>query len=228
MFEQSFCISREDIPFLSGPLLRDGLLENRGACVFTGWVRRVSTGERGLSLGVTLPGTGHCNRWPWVQHIPGSAGLRPPRIPSGDGCAGTSARKSFMVCVPGLSQKRRSQRSPGDDALSHKPRRMQIEVVPEAGVPGGAGPVQGAPRCVCHSLQLSMISLEIPSLSSWYCSSSLTDKEIKTQECLFALSCVDGLQGGASTDLFPDLKTPQTLSFFSTFSTSEMNTFLNV
>lgn len=89
---------------------------------------------------------------------------------------------------------------------------------PEAGVPGGAGPVQGAPRCVRHSLQLSMISLEIPSLSSWYCSSSLTDKEIKIQECLFALSCVDGLQGGASTDLFPDLKTPQTLSLFSLHS----------
>lgn len=72
---------------------------------------------------------------------------------------------------------------------------MQIEVVPEAGVPGGAGPVQGAPRCVRHSLQLSMISLEIPSLSSWYCSSSLTDKEIKIQECLFALSCVDAFIG---------------------------------
>lgn len=101
---------------------------------------------------------------------------------------------------------------------------MQIEVVPEAGVPGGAGPVQGAPRCVRHSLQLSMISLEIPSLSSWYCSSSLTDKEIKIQECLFALSCVDGLQGGASTDLFPDLKTPHQNSSYAIYNVSDKKT----
>ena len=43
MPEKSFCTSREDFPISLGPLLRDGLLENRDACIFTDWVREVGT-----------------------------------------------------------------------------------------------------------------------------------------------------------------------------------------
>lgn len=99
MSEQSFCISREDIPFLSGPLLRDGLLENRGAYVFTGWVRRVSTGERGLSLGVTLPGTGHWSRCHGSSAPLGQQGWGHREFPVGTGVLEhLRGRASGSVC----------------------------------------------------------------------------------------------------------------------------------